>query len=191
VTTVRFGISVIASSILGLLALSACSTVSVNYDYDRSARLDRLETYRWASGPRAEGRDPRVDNPLMVSRIREAVERELAAKGFRKTSGTPDFYVAHHAAIESKIDVHTFPAAYGPGFYGPHYGWGGWGGSYVDVYQYEEGTLILDIFEAKTKKLVWRGTGSRVVDPQAGPEKRDERVADAVRKILADFPPQP
>ena len=77
--------------------------------------------------------------------------------GFKR-SKTPDFRVALHTGQQSKVRVTD---------YGYGYGVGRWGGGGLDVYQYQEGTLILDVVDAKTKKLMWRGTAIGVVNPSA------------------------
>ena len=70
------------------------------------------------------------------------------------------------------------------------YGYGGyWGGGGVDVYQYTEGTLILDLIEAKSKQLVWRGMAQGTIDENASPEQRERRLNEAVMRMLANFPP--
>ena len=62
---------------------------------------------QWAQG------DYRVENPLVDERIRDAVERELAAKGYRRVQDrSPDFYVAFYVSVEDKLDVYTVNRGY-------------------------------------------------------------------------------
>ena len=67
---------------------------------------------------------------------------------------------------------------------------GGWGGPQTYVRDYDEGTLLIDVIDPATMQLLWRGSGTGVVDPQASPEKREQRINEAVEQILADFPPR-
>jgi hypothetical protein len=60
----------------------------------------------------------------------------------------------------------------------------------VDVKQYTEGTLIIDILRPGGEQLVWRGTGTTRIREEKDPEKRTQKVNDAVDKILAQFPPR-
>jgi len=186
----------IPGSIFPLLALlvfetSACIAFPVQQDYDADADFSGYRTWYWL--PASPTGDPRVDNDLVDARIRRAVEQSLAARGYTKTStGEGDFGIGYHGFIEGKIDVRTIDRYYG---YGP--GWGRYGGyypgrvateTYVD--QYDEATLILDIVDRDSRKLVWRGSTSARVRAEQTPEKRDARTQQAVDAILAKFPPQ-
>jgi hypothetical protein len=165
--------------------LTGCATMGIHVDYDTSANFAELKTYQWMPRAKPSVSDPRVDNALLESRIRTAVDEELAAKGFAKaTSGSPDFLVGYHAAVRSRMDVYAMND-----YYGYRHGWG-WGTSDVHVYQYEEGTLALDVVEPETKRLIWRGSAQAEVNRSATPEKREGRIQEAVRKILERFPPQ-
>jgi hypothetical protein len=66
-------------------------------------------------------------------------------------------------------------------------GWGGWPQTYA--YDYTEGTLLIDVIDPATMTLLWRGTGTGVVDPTASPQRREQRINDAVDRILDEFPP--
>ena len=97
--------------------------------------------------PRKGVKDPRVDNALIESHIRNAVEKELKAKGYSTPqSGEPQFFVAHHTAINEKLMIQQMPAggAYGPGWYRP-------AGSVPVVHEYTEGSLVRDVIDAKTR----------------------------------------
>ena len=159
------------------LLLFACSSVSTNYDYDLSYDFSKLRSYRWADIPSKADADP-----LVIQRVGAAVEAQLKAKGYAMAEGEPDFLVAAHVGHRSRIQVNDF--GYG---YGPHRAWYGGG---VDVYQYEEGTLVVDIADARKHELVWRGTATAVIDPGATPEERTEQVNEAVAKMFEQFPPQ-
>jgi hypothetical protein len=177
--------------LVGLLAVSsacaACSTIQVRRDYDRSFDFSGFHTWSWLPLPVPEKIDPRVHNDLVDRRVRSAVERVLAAKGFRKVEqGQGDFGVGYLAAIEGKVDVQTINSFYG---YGP--GWGGGMGPPTEtiVREYDQGTLVLDVVDTRTKRLVWRGSAQAEVSENRSPEARDERLNEAVTRMLAGFPP--
>jgi len=175
---------------LALIAVAcfACSTLVVNSDYDPQANFSMLRTYGWSPGGQVDVGDPRVDNALLESRVRSAVERELNAKGFAlKVEGQPDFWVSYHAGIESKLDVTTLETNW------PYSrGYSSWGGTYeTQVREYEQGTLIIDIVNPRDETLMWRGTAQAEVHASATPEKRTKRANEVVARILANFPPQP
>lgn len=182
-------ILLVLASILAL-ASTGCVGFSVSSDFDPAADFSGYRSWYWL--PPSPTGDPRIDNDLVANRIRRAVERSLAARGFAKTStGEGDFGVGYHGFIEGKIDVQTIDRYYG---YGPGWGYygGGYGGIATETYvdQYDEGTLILDIVDNRSQKLVWRGsTSARVIEDHT-PQKRDERAQAAVDAILAEFPPE-
>jgi hypothetical protein len=163
--------------LLPLALVVACSSVSTNYDYDTSYDFSKLRSYRWADIPSRSDADP-----LVVQRVGTAVEAQLKAKGFVPAEGAPDFLVATYVGRRTRIQVTDWGYAYGP-----H---AGWYGRPVDVYEYEEGSLIVDVVDARTRRLAWRGTAIGIVDPGATPEGKTERINEAVAKILEQFPPK-
>jgi hypothetical protein len=170
------------TALLLLVTSAGCSGLRITTDFDPAVNLTALRTYDWRPGPQQGPTDPRIDNSLLDMRVRSAVDRTLAARGFRKiTSGTPDFLVGYHVVLQQKTDFHTVGGYYG-------YRWGGPPATYA--YNYEEGTLLLDIIAPETMKLLWRGNATSIVRPDATPEAREKRINEAVEKILAEFPPK-
>lgn len=168
---------------LAVLALAVgCSSVSVKHDYDPGASFAAYKTYSWLPVPTNGASNVKAAlerNTLLDKRIRESVNQQLAAKDYAAEDGNPDFMVVYHVGAQDRIDVTNWG-----------YGYRGWyGAGRVDVQQYVEGTLILDVIDAKTKQLVWRGSVTGAVDPDATPEKRAQRMNEAIAKMLADFPP--
>ena len=176
--------------------VAGCSSIETSYDYDPKANFAGLKTYEWLKEPQKLTGDPRIDgNTILANRIHEAVDTELAARGFRKVSSDPDFLVAYHVSLDKRRSVQTLNSYYG---YGP--GWGyGYGASYrpgywagapeTYVYEYEEGTLILDIVNPENKELIWRGSAQDEVHFKSTPEKDQTQLNEAVHKILEKFPP--
>ena len=170
-------------AVLSLL-LGGCATMDIATDYDPSADFSGFRSYAWMETRPRPTADPRIDSGLLESRVRGAVEAELAAKGYGKDEGgSPDFLVGYHAAVRDRLDVYTMNNSYG---YRP--GWG-WGAADVYTYQYEEGSLVIDIVDAGSKQLVWRGRAQAEINRSAGPEERDARIRESVRRILERFPP--
>ena len=169
-----------------------CSTLKVSQDYDLKANLSVLQTYAWQSNTHKETGDVRVDNPLLHSRIRSAVDFYLLEKGYRKVSqGVPDFYVNYQYLVRSKVESDNIDGGVGFGFgtFGRHGGIGiSTGGS---VSTYDEGMVVIDILASGNKDLLWRGTGTRRISQHSNPEETTKNVNNTVEKILAQFPPQP
>ena len=176
--------------------VAGCSTIETSYDFDPKAKFTGLKTYKWLDKPQKLTGDPRIDgNTILANRIHEAVDTELAARGFRKVSSDPDFLVAYHVSLDKRRSVQTLNSYYG---YGP--GWGyGYGASYrpgywagapeTYVYEYEEGTLILDIVNPENKELIWRGSAQDEVNFKSTPEKDQTQLNEAVQQMLENFPP--
>jgi hypothetical protein len=177
-----------------LVLLSACSTMTVRSDYDPQASFSNLHTYDWLSVSQKVTGAPRLDNPLLDKRIRAAIETQLTTQGYEsKASGTPDFYVGFFVTLENKTAVSTLNDWYG---YRAGWGWSygvGTGTRYPEsyTYQYQQGTLIIDVSDPKTHQLIWRGSAEAEVNPNLSAEKRDARINEAVRRILERFPPKP
>lgn len=138
---------------------SACSTISVNTDYNPAYDFSTLKSYAWLDNGQAPGSDARVNNALIIERVRSAVDRTLAAKGYVKTEkASPDFMVSWLGAIDKKLQVDTIEHFYSP------YGYGSlsrdpfWSASMptTRVHEYEMGTLIIDILDPVQHKLIWR-----------------------------------
>ena len=170
------------------LMVFGCSPVTVSQDYEIGTDFSNYRTFDWAVAEQPRTGDIRVDNPMLDARIRGAVEQRLSAQGYRKViSGQPDFLVAYHLTIRSKIEGDTFRTGVG---YGPWPYWGGVGYE-TTIREYDEGMLVIDIGDAKKDKLIWRGVGTRRVTQQSSPEKSTEIVNKTVREILVQFPPGP
>ena len=174
-----------------LAFFTGCSGIEVSQDYDSVADFSNLKTFNWYLAKQKKTGDLRVDNPLLDSRIRKAVDRSLAKKGYQRIfKGTPDFYVGYKYAIYTRIGSERVSTGIGFGFGGSG-SFGGIGiGTGGDVREYDEGMLVIDITETKNGKLLWRGTGTRHVSRHSDPKKITKEVNDKVDKILAQFPPK-
>jgi hypothetical protein len=182
----------IAPFLLGLM-LAACAGIEVNTHYDPKAvpQLESFRTYAWL--PQPEGKDPRVYNDIIDSYIRQAVDQELQGRGYKQVeaNANPDFRIGWQGAIDSKVDVSTVNSYYGYGwapYWNPYYG--GAGAPYTHVYEYEQGTIILDMVDAKANKLVWRGTAQAEVNENPSASHTQKRINEAVDEMLSRFPPK-
>jgi hypothetical protein len=177
---------VLALAMAVLLAPVLLLAQKTSYDYDKSANFAAFKTYAQKEGTK-------VGQQLIDDRIVAAIDAELAAKGFTKTDTKPDVYVVYHIAFDKQKDISTFSSGYGGG-YGP-YGWGwggGWAGgtSTTQVRDILIGTLVIDIADAAKGQIAWRGVGTKEVNTQASPEKRDKSINNAVKKIFKNYPPK-
>jgi hypothetical protein len=162
-----------------VVLLAGCAPISTNFDYDLNWDFASLKTYQLLTPPT----DSTVDS-LSRDRVTNAINSGLVARGYSEVDADPDFLVAYHVGSQNKIEVSDWGYVYGrrAGYYGARV-------SAVDVYEYREGSLIVDIVDAKTHKLIWRGTARKVLDTNPTPEQRTETINVAVEKILEHFPP--
>jgi len=175
-----------ALALVTLMMPALAMAQKTSYDYDKAATFSTYKSYAFKEGTKA-------GQVLIDERIVNAIEAELAAKGFTKSDTNPDVFVVYHVAIDKEKDISTYSSGYGGG-YGP-YGWGyggGWAGgtTTTNVRDILVGTLVVDIADAGTRKLAWRGMGVKEVNVQASPEKRDKSIASAVKKMFKNYPPK-
>ena len=164
------------------LIISCASIYGVEHDYDKGFDFANLKTYDWMKIPEKADIDS-----LSAQRVKKAVNAELKGKGLMMTSDNPDFLIAEHLGKKDKIHITDWGYDYGP--YDRYwYRYPAPGG--VSVQEYEEGSLILDFVDAKSKKMIWRGAAKAVVDPSDTPEKREKLINEAVQEILKNFPPK-
>jgi Domain of unknown function (DUF4136) len=152
----------------------------VAVDWDHKADFSKYSTYAWAKGKGV------AKNPINAARAVQAVETELASKGKQKVDSNPDMYVILHAIYDQQATFNTTGYGYG---YGPYWRGGGGGLSTTTEYKYTIGTMIVDIYDAKTKQLIWRGSGSDTVSDK--PEKNEKKIYKATQKMFQKFPPPP
>jgi hypothetical protein len=175
--------------LLLLVALAGCATVRVSSDYEHTRDFSAYKSYGWLAAKPVPTGLPTLDTPMVQERIRKGVDAELTGKGFAQVAESPDFWVKYQLTAEKKVDVHTDDDAFMYGATGFEIGV-----PVTRVSQYDEGTLIIDVFDAKEKKLVWRGIGQgrlRGESAQSDPEKSEQRIREAVAAVLESFPPKP
>ena len=166
--------------VLPMLALAACSTAHVLSDYDRSAQFSSFHSFILIARPH-----PSAKNPLVVQRTYDAIKAELTRKGFVyvEDAAQADFAVDFAIGASDRLDVRSYPGPSGPAIRA------GFWGSQVDVRQYQEGTLAIDIFDARERKAVWHGSGKKELS-QSELERPQTLIGEAVTAVLADFPPK-
>jgi hypothetical protein len=180
--------------LLGLTAtaivLAACTTLRVGSDHDPTASFTRYHTYVWMP-PRTKIYESL--NPLVVQRAHDAIQGALSAKGYELASNTAeaDFVVDFTIGSRERTDVRSYPAPYGgPWLRGGSYWWGApYWGSEVDVRQYREGTIAIDIFDARSHRPAWHGWARKELT-RADLEHSAGSIREAVDSVLAQFPPK-
>ena len=172
--------AIVAGPSIVALAIAGCATLRVSSYLERGTDFSRYRSYAWAErGAFATG-DPRLDNNRFFSqRVEDAVDMQLAARGFEKTSpGTADVLLHIHARIDERIDSAAFDPI---------------DGRCIDdecrPRVYDAGTLLVDFMDRRTNQLAWRGWAERSFDGVVDDQKWMEATIDkTVARILATLP---
>jgi hypothetical protein len=187
---------VLSLAVTLLLSLACGSGIELNHDYDQQLDFSQFKTFQWVP---SKSKDPgsqsaqqaQQTSGLIEERIKNAVINELTKKGMRSVTSDPDVYVVYHLGTQDKVDIADYGYDYGYGRYGGVYGGPyGAGGGGISTYNYTEGTLIIDMFDAVNKQLAWRGSGTGVLDENPSPEQLTKGINEAVAAILSQYPPK-
>lgn len=171
--------------ILTLTLIAAPSIAQkVFVDFDSSADFDSYKTFAWATTPETSMQS---SNALMHSRLKNGIEHYLTQGGLTEVESDPDLYVTYHTSDKEELSINTTNWGYG---YGPRWGWDPyWGGSMgtttSSVTSYTRGTLVIDIWDAKEKQMIWRGSASDVI-PQ-NPDKLAKKIDKSLAKIVKEW----
>ena len=163
------------------LTSGCATTMSVSSHVDRGLDFKQYRTFDWGPADALPTGDSRLDgDPFFKDHVQGAVERGLAARGVALTSSNPDLLIHYHANISERIDVNKADRAFG----------------YCraadcppESIYYEAGTLVLDVMDARTNKLVWRGWAQHSVeDMLRNQDKMAKTIDQAVAEMLRQFP---
>jgi hypothetical protein len=182
----RTGFTGRAVGLLAVVVIGGCAEVRTRIDFDTAADFGRYRTYTWVIEEplmrTEQGRGATV-SPLVQQRIRDAIDRTLAGKGYRREEAA-DFAVAFTVGVrERQVLSHWDP--YDPYYYRgryPPYPWR----AFVETYT--EGTLAIDIYDVASKRPVWNGHATKVLGEA---DTTAERIDAVVAHVLAGFPPKP
>jgi len=157
--------------VLGLLVGSAAAQ-SVQSDFDRTFQFSNLKTFSFAVQRRG-ATDPLAADSLNDGRIRTGLESQLIANGFKVETGNADFVIAYYVTTKNKLSVQDL--GYGP----PRW----FGGRDIRVNQDTEGTLMVDLIDARTNQVVWRGRAIGTLDMKGV----DKKISKSTEKLIKQF----
>ena len=158
---------------LALLAASAAAQ-EIKLDYDHDVDFSKYKTFAWSVAQQP------VPNQANHIRITRAVEQGFIAKGLSAdTAGKPDAFLMYHGQVGESVKVEGRNA-----------------GAYweptnlrtmVDINRVRAGTLVIEMYDAGTRDIVWRGVASNV---PYRPDQAEELITAAVKKLLEGYPPK-
>jgi hypothetical protein len=175
---------------MGLILAAGCAGQQVSTDYSPTAGFSRFRTFALVSPPDTAAQQ------LLDQRVRSAVQTQLAGKGLTETDRqNADLFVGYGMVDKTHKDVYTNRDGWGWG--------GGWGWRYYrwgvawpmtvhrQVETYTDGTVVVNLIDAKTKQVVWQGEVADVVSlPVGSPTDATRQIDGAVAKLLAKYPPR-
>lgn len=171
------------AAMTALVATTSCASMSVGSHVQSGLDVAQYHTYDWGEPDALPTGDPRLDkDPFFQDHILGAVEKQLAGKGFEQAAvdGNPDLLIHYHAAINRRLDVNRTDT---------DYGYCADEDCLARVFEFEAGTLILDIVDTRTNRVIWRGWAQDTVEGVL--EDRDrlaQKIDEAVTRMLANFP---
>jgi hypothetical protein len=163
---------------LAIVTFAATAFAGISVDHDKSADFSKYETFTLVEATEAS-------HPLMRARLLGALEVAFGAAGLEKVDEGANLHVFVHTSSDTETRITTDTLGYG-GYRGWR-GWGGWGATTVDVDKIAVGTLMLDMVDAGTEQLVWRGIATDSLPSKA--EKLEKKIYKAVDKLFRHFPP--
>jgi hypothetical protein len=147
----------------------------ITIDYAHDFDFSKVKTFKYV-----DTEDTNAQDPLMDSRLKSAIIKELTEGGLQEVDSDADLFVTYHLSSKENTVLNTTSMGYG----GMGRGWGGWGGgmamgtSTTTASTYTMGTLLLDAFEPSEKKMVWRGSGTVTL------KQTPEKIAKQIDKVL-------
>jgi hypothetical protein len=165
-------------SIAMFFVLTAASFAQqVKTDYDHKANFGQYRTYSWEK--------VQTKDPLMVDRIKDAVNAALTAKGWTQVDSGGDVCIVAIEITRNQQTLNTFYDGFGGGW--RWRGFGGFGEATTTTETYQVGTLVVDLFAGTSKNLIWRGASSDTLSNNA--DKNTRNLDKGVQKMFEHFPP--
>jgi Domain of unknown function (DUF4136) len=163
---------------LMLLGCGAALAQDVTYNFMPGTDFAKYHTYKWVPESNTH------PNQIVDQQIKQAIDQQLAGKGFTKTDGeNADLYVGYQVSVDNERQWN----AYGGGM-----GWRFGGGmTTATSTTIQVGTLVLDVYDPTAKALIWRGQATKTLNPSKDPAKNQENINKAMAKLLKNFPPPP
>ncbi|HVQ17380.1 MAG TPA: DUF4136 domain-containing protein [Vicinamibacterales bacterium] len=159
-----------------MLLAGAAFAQKVTTDHAKDANFGQYKTFMWI-------KEPKTSDPLKRQRIVDDVNSALSSKGLKLVTSDADLAIAAHASTQQERTLQTFYDGFGGGW---RWG-GGFGSATTTANTYDVGTLVVDLFDARTKEAVWRGSATKTLSEN--PQKNEKSLNKAIAKMFTNFPP--
>jgi len=186
------------ATLVTALLLGSCSSIQVTSDYDKTVDFTKFTTYSfhgWAKD------SDKLLSPFDKDRFENAFKEQFDSRNLKFEKEGGELIVALYIVTEKKTkqvaNTTNMGGYYGWGYggyygYGPGWGWGAPMGNSITTisnYDYTVGTLVVDVFDATNKKLIWEGVGTKTIDDDPG--SRNKNIEKSVAAIMAQYPVAP
>jgi hypothetical protein len=158
--------------------LGSALAQQIQTDFDHQANFSQYKTYSW--------QEIKASDTLWDARIKDAVNAQLAAKGWTQVDSGGDVAIVAIKTTQTQRTLQTFYDGMGGGW--RWRGFGGFGESTTTEQDYKEGTLVVDMYDTKTKQLIWRGSAEDTLSDKA--DKNEKKLEKGVAKMFKSFPPR-
>ncbi|HTT24936.1 MAG TPA: DUF4136 domain-containing protein [Candidatus Sulfotelmatobacter sp.] len=145
------------------LCAGSAFTQKVNTDWDQEAKFSYYKTYAWL-----ESKHP-AQSDVLNRCVVENIEKQMTAKGFKKVTDAPDVFVVYTAGVKQRVSA-------------------GQGYDPATPSEPTRGTLVIDLVDARTATLVWRGSAMDVLSNNS--ENNIQKIVKATAKVFKNYPPQ-
>jgi hypothetical protein len=162
-----------------LLFAGKLSAQDVQTDYDHNADFTQYKSYSWEH--------VQTKDPLLIDRIKSAVHAALAAKGWTQVDSGGEVSIIAIQTTQEQQTLNTLYDGFGGGWGWRRFGGGGFGEATTTTDTYKVGTLVVDLYDTKTKQLLFRGTSSDTLSNNSN--KNTENLDKGVEKMFKKFPP--
>ena len=175
------------------IILGACSSLKITSDFDKEADFSKYKDFYYLGWADDSGQ---MLNDIEKQRIENAFGEEFKKRGIVFVDqNEADAAVSLFIVVDQKTSTTAYTNHYGGYGYGGGYrypGWG-WGGGQstttYNEYDYKVGTLVVDVFDAESKSLVWQGVASATISEN--PQKRESNIPRVAQAIMAKYPVSP
>lgn len=179
----------LATLVIAAVALGGCASgPEIRADYDKAADFGKYRSYGFVA---QAGTDEGDFKSLSTQMLQKAASREMESRGYTR-SDDPDLVINFKGQLEEKTDIESTPAPY----YGPGWGYGGWGGAYyggwsggteVTTHRYNVGTLVMDVVDREKRQVVYQGGVEGVVTREML-QNREATITEAVGHLFSKYP---
>jgi hypothetical protein len=164
--------------LFGLLLFSSLRVfgAQLSTDYDHSTNFSQYKTYSWLK--------VQAGDSLWEDRIKQDVDAQLSAKGWTKVDSNGSATISAFQSTHDQQTLETFYNGFGGGWRWRGFG-DGMATTTTDVTKV--GTLVVDIFDSQTQKLIWRGKQSDALS--SNPDKNEKKLTKDLASMFKHFPP--